>query len=141
MRHPSFKSEIRREIILTRSGIILILVWFSTIIHAGRIEPQHFAQIRESSSQLQFGARGALDENRFGTNSGSIWKGLTGKSNWWLEIEIKDAQQVGAILQIVGNHSFVLQNAPASYCWQSSDDGISWHDIMETQVQKETRAV
>jgi hypothetical protein len=54
-------------------------------------------------------------------------------------VEFTESRRVGALLQVVGDHEFVLRNAPRAYRWQGSLDGQRWEDWPETEVQEEGR--
>jgi hypothetical protein len=82
---------------------------------------------------------GARDGNRFGTESGHTWRGAPGHSNWWWEVKFAQPESIGAILQITGDHEFVLRNAPRQYVWQVSDDELNWRDLPETRQLDERR--
>ncbi len=92
-----------------------------------------------SSSQSDFSAAGSIDGDRFSFSASHAWKGARGESNWWWQIEFPKPRQLGAILQIQGDHEFILQNAPSNYRWQVSIDGRSWHDLDGTRIQHEQR--
>jgi hypothetical protein len=82
---------------------------------------------------------GARDGNRFGTEPSFTWRGAPGQSNWWWEVKFAQPESIGAILQITGDHEFVLRNAPRQYVWQVSDDEINWRDLPETRQLDERR--
>jgi len=92
-----------------------------------------------SGSQSNFAPEGAIDGDRFSFTTNHAWKGNTGESNWWWQIEFSKPRQLGAILQIQGDHEFVFQNAPSEYQWQGSLDGRSWTDLKETRIEHERR--
>jgi len=92
-----------------------------------------------SSSQDAFEAQGATNKDRFSATERMAWKGRAGESNWWWQVEFLKAQSVGAILQINGDHEFVLRNAPRRYVWQTSLDGTKWVDLVGTQTANERR--
>ncbi len=92
-----------------------------------------------SASQTGFAATGAMHGNRFSFESGAAWKGRRGETNWWWQVDFGHPRGVGAILQLQGDHDFVLRNAPKSYRWESSDDGASWNVLENTVVSRETR--
>lgn len=82
---------------------------------------------------------GARDGNRFATEPALTWRGAPGQSNWWWEVKFAQPESIGAILQIIGDHEFVLSNAPRQYVWQVSDDEINWRDLPETRQLDERR--
>ena len=49
------------------------------------------------------------------------------------------SRDVGAIVQIHGDHEFALRNAPRDYVWQTSQDGMTWEDLKETATDDERR--
>jgi hypothetical protein len=59
--------------------------------------------------------------------------------NWWWRIDFGAPRQLGAILQIQGDHEFVLQHSPRKYVWQISNDGRVWRDLEGTRVENERR--
>lgn len=97
------------------------------------------ASASASTSETGFSPAGPMDSNRFSFESGAAWKGRRGESNWWWQIDFGEPRSVGAILQIQGDHEFVLRNAPRSYRWESSDDGASWNVLQNTVVTREKR--
>ena len=90
-----------------------------------------------SSSRLDSEATGACDGNRFSLGRHQAWRGEPGQDSWWWQIEFSTPRDIGAILQIQGDHPFVLTNAPANYRWQASEDGRRWHPLAE--IKNETR--
>jgi hypothetical protein len=84
-------------------------------------------------------AHGAIDTDRFSTASLKLWRGKAGERSWWWQVEFANPRPVGAILQVVGDSTLVLQNAPRKYIWQSSMDGQTWSDLTETAVEDERR--
>jgi hypothetical protein len=92
-----------------------------------------------SASAEGFGPPSAADGNRFSVERNNAWKGGAGEGSWWWQVQFGGSREVGAILQVVGDHSFVLRNAPRAYFWQASDDGQRWVDLPETAVTNETR--
>jgi hypothetical protein len=92
-----------------------------------------------SSFQDGFEAQGALNKDRFSADERMAWKGRAGESNWWWQAEFPQRRSIGVILQINGDHEFVLRNTPRSYVWQTSLDGKKWNDLAETQMANERR--
>jgi hypothetical protein len=101
--------------------------------------PAALSSVSASTSAGSFGAAGALDANRFSLATNSVWKGRAGESNWWWQIRFASPREIGAILQVVGDHAFVLRNAPKTYVWQESGDGNTWRDLEETFTANERR--
>jgi hypothetical protein len=48
-------------------------------------------------------------------------------------------EKIAAILQVQGDHDFVLRHAPRTYVWQSSLDGRTWQNLRETKIESEQR--
>ena len=92
-----------------------------------------------SSSLEGFPASAAVDGERFSTRTGGAWRGQLGESNWWWQVSFPQPRDIGAILQITGDHEFVLRNAPKRYVWQGSRDGTKWFDLKETFTENERR--
>jgi hypothetical protein len=92
-----------------------------------------------SSFTEGFPASAVVDGERFSTHSGGLWKGQPGKSNWWWQVSFAQPRDVGAILQITGDHEFVLRNAPTRYVWEASRDGTKWFNLKETFTANEQR--
>jgi hypothetical protein len=80
-----------------------------------------------------------MDGDRFSVGPQSLWQGQSGKSTWWWQIRFPEAQPVGAILQINGDHASILRNAACSYVWHWSNDGTVWRDLKETEIRRERR--
>jgi hypothetical protein len=95
--------------------------------------------ITASASERDFSPVGVIDGNRFSFATRSAWKGRQGESNWWWQIDFGQPRTVGAILQIHGDHEFVLRNAPQTYRWESSDDGARWRTLPGAAVTNELR--
>jgi hypothetical protein len=68
-----------------------------------------------------------------------MWKGEPGSGPWWWQVNFHRPRQIGAILQVVGDHEFVLRQAPRRYVWQASHDGRQWTSLDETTVENERR--
>lgn len=114
------------------TGGMLFLPWTSAF---GEAEPITSA----SSTAAGFKPAGALDGNRFGAGTNQVWRGEAGQSTWWWEMRFNTPRSVGAILQITGDHDFILRNAPSQYCWQTTTDGETWVDLLETRQAREER--
>jgi hypothetical protein len=80
---------------------------------------------------------GVLDGDRFSTEPDSLWQGDSSAAHW--QITFPDSRRIGSILQINGDDSRVLRNAPRHYIWQISQDGQLWRSLGETLVRRETR--
>ena len=72
------------------------------------------ARASASGSVAGFEADGALDGNRFSVERAAAWKGPTNAPIWWWQVEFGKPRQVGAILQVVGDHPFVFRNGRPS---------------------------
>jgi len=92
-----------------------------------------------SSSQPSFEPAGAIDGKRCACDAGAAWKGQAGERSWWWQVRFAEPRQIGAFLQINGDHPLAFRNAPKSYVWQISDDGDKWRDLAETKFQAESR--
>jgi hypothetical protein len=117
-------------------GVALVRQWI-----AAMKDPAKAVTPRPTASSTGPGARpeGAIDGNRFDVEPSSTWKGRPGEASWWWQIEFSEARDVGAILQVHGDHDYVLRNAPRRYTWQVSQDGIGWEDLKETVTTDERR--
>lgn len=93
-----------------------------------------------SSSTAEFTPEGAIDGDRFSTEPGAAWKGRKGDKSWWWQVRFPQTRDIGAILQINGDHPTVLRNAPRRYVWRWSLDGAIWHNLRETETMAERRA-
>jgi hypothetical protein len=82
---------------------------------------------------------GAIDGDRFATAPKSTWQGKPREKSWWWQVRFPKPRQIGAILQINGDHAQALRNAPRRYVWQASLDGSAWHDLAGTAVKSERR--
>ena len=70
-----------------------------------------------------------------------LWKGQPGAGPWMWERQFESAQVVGAILQVNGDHDFVLTNSPSTYKWFGSEDGVRWSPLAETSIINERRLI
>jgi len=96
-------------------------------------------KVTASSSSAGFEAKGAWQRDRFSLERGSVWKGGTNASHWWWQVEFEQPRAVGAILQVLGDHTFVFHNAPRRFVWQLSEDGVHWSDLAGTTITNEQR--
>jgi hypothetical protein len=113
-----------------------MIVLLLAVSAEGATEP---AVTSASSSQLEFGPTGVVDQDRFSFVANHAWKGAMEQSNWWWKIQFSKPRDIGAILQVQGDHEFVSQNAPRSYLWQASLDGQLWNDLSPTRIVEERR--
>lgn len=118
------------------TSVFMAAVWLAS---ASIPQAKGAAVATASSSEVGFGAEGAVDGNRFSTNTGTMWRGQPGASNWWWEITFDQARQVGAILQVIGGETEVCRSSPKKYVWQAGQDDLTWKDIPETAVEEERR--
>ena len=106
------------------------------------VTPTHCAAATFRASPAQEGsdARGAMDGDRFSAAGRAAWRGEAGQTGrcFW-EVDFQISREIGAILQVQGDHDFVFTNAPSRYQWLTSDDGESWRPLAETAVDSETR--
>jgi hypothetical protein len=68
-----------------------------------------------------------------------LWRGKSGESNWWWEARFETTRRIGTILQIAGDHDFVLRHGPVHCVWLASEDGRTWVKLEETERDNETR--
>ena len=125
----AFWKNIRRAVVV---GVLAVL--FS--VSLGKAQ-----QIAASASASAdgFNPKDAVDRNRFSLERGAAWKGGTNATHWWWQIDFNQPRDVGAILQIVGDHEFVFRNAPRRFVWQRSEDGTNWLALSETATTNEQR--
>ncbi len=118
------------------TALVALLVGFGFSCRALAALLPH-PEAASSTTNLGFNPRGAIDGNRFSTQS--AWKGATNHGRWWWQVDFSEPRAIGAILQIVGDHPFVFRAAPRRYVWQSSADGTEWLDLPETASSGEQR--
>jgi hypothetical protein len=82
---------------------------------------------------------GARDGDRFAVESSRLWRGAAGESGWWWQVDLGVPRAVGALLQIHGDHAFVLRNSPADYYWEASLDGTQWTPLAGALQSAEDR--
>jgi hypothetical protein len=70
----------------------------------------------------------AADGDRFCVTN--AWAGSSWTNRWSWQIEFPEPRFVGSILQIHGDHEFVLRHAPRDYAWEASDDGQLWRPLV-----------
>ncbi len=122
-----------------RATIPLLLI--PALAGCGSESPKAVPPARAEASSTSQGSRpqGVLDGNRFSVEPASLWKGRAGDASWWWQIEFPQPRDVGAILQVHGDHEYALRNAPRKYTWQASQDGKNWEDLKETATRDERR--
>jgi hypothetical protein len=96
-------------------------------------------ELTASSSAGEAKPAGACNGDRFSVSSNSMWMGAAASTSWWWQARFPQPKEVGAILQVVGDHDFALRHAPRNYVWQWSRDGLTWQAWAETAVSGETR--
>jgi hypothetical protein len=129
-------------------GLALVREWIAAMLDPGKATPVS----RSAQAETQRGPRaeasataqgshpqGALDGNRFSIETASIWRGRAGDASWWWQVQFPEPRDVGAILQVHGDHEYALRNAPRRYIWQASPDGTTWEDLKETATSDERR--
>src|SRR5262249_37554320 len=97
------------------------------------------AAVSASTTNNGSAAAGAVDHDRFSAETGHVWQGAPNTSNWWWQIRFDAPKEIGAVLQIAGDHSFVLRDAPRDFVWQWSMDGREWNDLRSTRTVGERR--
>jgi hypothetical protein len=80
-----------------------------------------------------------MDGDRFSTEPHHAWQAQAGDRTAWWQVQFDPPRPIGAILQINGDHPFVLHNAPRRYVWQTSLDGVTWRTLQETSITNESR--
>lgn len=118
---------------------LVLTVWLAATCCSHCFSARPTGIVTASSSQEGFEAQGAGDNDRFSAAERMAWKGGAGESNWWWQVEFPKPQSIGVILQINGDHEFVLENTPRSYVWQTSLDGKKWSDLAGTRTANERR--
>ena len=121
-------------------GLLALLATGAKGAEAGFSQPITCQSAAASSVSADASAAGPIDGNRFAVRPGSFWRGRTGESNWWWEARFDRPRPIGAILQVVGDHDYVLRHGPARYVWLASADGRTWSQLEETSCENETRA-
>jgi hypothetical protein len=96
-------------------------------------------KIEASASAKGFEPAGAMDGKRFSLEGDTAWKGRAGEGPWWWQVQFSQPRQVGAILQVFGDHPFVSRHAPRAYVWEASHDGQRWFELAETAITNEAR--
>jgi hypothetical protein len=127
-------SQFIRSLILAVLGIgaFLSCLLFCLSGNAGQ-------RVSASSSQAGWDAPGTMDGDRFSCGQGHGWRGTSNGGPWWWQVEFAALRKIGSILQITGDHAFVFTNAPACYVWQTSNDGIRWHNLLDASILHDSR--
>lgn len=92
-----------------------------------------------SATATRYEPAGPLDGDRFSLEPASGWQGDRTATTWWWQVDFAEPRDVGAILQVQGDHPTVLRNSPQRYVWRWSADGMIWHNLRETEVVAERR--
>jgi len=95
-------------------------------------------RVTASDAQPEFEPMGASDGDRFQSGAHHAWKGKAGATSWWWEAHFATPRTIGGLLQIEGDHAFVLQNAPRDYLWEWSDDGEHWQELVHERNEQRT---
>jgi hypothetical protein len=123
----------------TVTTFLTVAAWLSVLIRSNVGGAEAAPSATASSSSAGFEPGGAVDGERFALASGSAWKGQAGAAEWWWQVRFPTPREIGAILQVVGDHEVVFRHAPRCYLWQTSDDGERWRDLTETATTDERR--
>jgi hypothetical protein len=97
------------------------------------------ARVTASSAAAGWEPAGAIDGDRFTAGPGAAWQGAAHQAAWWWRIDFGAPREVGAILQVNGDHAEILRGAPSRYRWQWSEDGRQWRDLPGMAVDRERR--
>lgn len=132
---PSFQARVREIAPGFFRMIFLLLIHLCTtpVSVAGGVN------VTGSSAQPGSFAIGAMDGDRFSVGSGSVWRGRPGESQWWWQVDFGEIRAIQSVLQIFGDHEFVLRNSPRSYHWESSLDGVVWTEVPGSRIVHERR--
>lgn len=113
---------------------LLCIAWFAFTSQA------NYGAIKASASSWQVGSNpgGAIDGDRFGTNS--IWRGAPANTwMWQVDFGTNGNVALGSIFQIQGDHDFVFTNAAKNYRWLGSRDGSEWTPLNGATVTNDDR--
>lgn len=116
---------------------LLLAAWVFPAIGTVAAPPQPIASA--SSSAADHPPDGALDGDRFQPGRRHAWQGLPGAGSWTWQVDFGRERRIGSWLQVVGDHDFVLRNAPRTYVWEGSRDGLRWEEWLETRVEDDGR--
>ena len=121
------------------SYILPIGVWVALSLTSSNAAMLKIPGAATSSSGGGTEPLAALDGDRFSTNASQIWSGAADQKRWYWSVKFDRPQKIGSILQIQGDHDFVLRHVPRDCIWQTSVDGRDWVDLPETAVVDEQR--
>lgn len=68
--------------------------------------------VTATSTEAGFAARGALDRDRFSPGTNHCWKGSPGQAQWSWQVDFQEEKEVGGMLMILSDHSFVFKTRP-----------------------------
>ncbi len=117
-------------------GLTLIREWIAAMPETGKPSAP---KATASSTAPGSTAQGAIDGDRFSIEPSKLWKGGPGETSWSWEVSFPRPREVGAILQVHGDHEFAMRNSPSRYIWQVTRDGRVWEDLKETAIDDERR--
>ncbi len=135
-RSPSFVAYPTVSSVSLSSLITALAVMSLTPSDGAQIKVQNATA---SSSEGSSEPLAAMDGDRFSTNASRIWRGAADGKRWFWSVKFDHPRKIGSILQIQGDHDFVLRHVPRDYLWQTSVDGRNWVDLPETTVAEESR--
>jgi len=74
-------------------------------------------------------------------NPEPMWRAVsrTPDGAWVWEMRFQAPRRIGALGQVLGDHPFVLRNAPRDYEWQGTVDGHRWATLPDARVREERR--
>ena len=109
------------------------------VLFAREVVPAIEPQVTASSYQPGHSPAAAIDGDRFSVGEGAGWISAPGETRSWWQIDFGHQRRIGALLQIVGTHTFVFENAPTHYVWRGSRDGLVWEDLPGARGDQESR--
>lgn len=115
---------------------LLLAIWLPMVASGAAPAPPI---VTASSSAPDFPPDRALDGNRLGVTAGQAWKGAAGPDSWTWQVDFGRERRLGSWLQVLGDHDFVLRQAPRTYVWEGSRDGQRWEELPGTRVENERR--
>ncbi|HAM73400.1 MAG TPA: hypothetical protein DCM86_17340 [Verrucomicrobiales bacterium] len=99
------------------------------------------AQIPPSASSTAEGysLSGPMDFDRFSVAPAHAWRSAPGDATPWWQVRFETPRRVGSLLQVVGDHPFVLRNAASHYVWEGSRDGNDWIPLATSPAAGDAR--
>lgn len=67
------------------------------------------------------------------------WSRTSTNGTWVGELRFESVRKVGALLQELGDHPYVLRNAPIDYRWLGSVDGVTWRALRGCRASDNAR--